>query len=163
MEENSTQPGSPEVEQEQTLTISPEKVCFIIIKAKEYDAKDEATEPEHMMDAVTGAGKGQAKQPSTSRGRSGMNDSAWRERLTRGWKNPSQRPMGWRRRNLLARRLSGMSRLGALFRVSRLLAGQIPTRKLSLVGLFGVPTGLGRSEKSMQIFDGTCRYLAKVG
>ena len=46
MEENSTQPGSPEAEQEQTLTISPEKVCFIIIKAKEYDAKDEATEPE---------------------------------------------------------------------------------------------------------------------
>jgi hypothetical protein len=26
-------------EQEQTLTISPEKVCFIIIKAKEYDSQ----------------------------------------------------------------------------------------------------------------------------
>jgi hypothetical protein len=26
------------------LTISPEKVCFIIIKAREYDAKDEVTE-----------------------------------------------------------------------------------------------------------------------
>jgi hypothetical protein len=26
------------------LTISPEKVCFVIIKAKEYDAKDEVTE-----------------------------------------------------------------------------------------------------------------------
>ena len=46
MEENSTQPGSPAAEQEQTLTISPEEVCFIIIKAKEYDAKDKATEPE---------------------------------------------------------------------------------------------------------------------
>ena len=28
------------------LTISPEKVCFIIIKAKEFDAKDEVTEPD---------------------------------------------------------------------------------------------------------------------
>src|SRR6266508_4237376 len=29
-----------------TLTISPEKVCFIIIKAREFDAKDEVTEPD---------------------------------------------------------------------------------------------------------------------
>ncbi|HUZ91421.1 MAG TPA: hypothetical protein VMU78_05920, partial [Methylocella sp.] len=29
---------------EPALTISPEKVCFIIIKAKEFDAKDEVTE-----------------------------------------------------------------------------------------------------------------------
>jgi hypothetical protein len=29
-----------------TLTISPEKVCFVIIKAKEFDAKDEVTEPD---------------------------------------------------------------------------------------------------------------------
>jgi len=28
------------------LTISPEKACFIIIKAREFDAKDEATEPD---------------------------------------------------------------------------------------------------------------------
>lgn len=28
------------------LTISPEKVCFIIIKAREFDAKDELTEPD---------------------------------------------------------------------------------------------------------------------
>ena len=28
------------------LSISPEKVCFIIIKAKEFDAKDEVTEPD---------------------------------------------------------------------------------------------------------------------
>ena len=31
---------------EATLTISPEKVCFIIIKAKEFDAKDEVSEPD---------------------------------------------------------------------------------------------------------------------
>jgi hypothetical protein len=28
------------------LTISPEKVCFIIIKAKEFGAKDEVTDPD---------------------------------------------------------------------------------------------------------------------
>ena len=28
------------------LTISPEKVCFIIIKAREYDAKEEVDEPD---------------------------------------------------------------------------------------------------------------------
>jgi len=28
------------------LTISPEKVCFIIIKAREFDAKDEVTDPD---------------------------------------------------------------------------------------------------------------------
>jgi len=33
-------------EDEPVLTISPEKVCFIIIKAKEFDAKDEVTEPD---------------------------------------------------------------------------------------------------------------------
>lgn len=39
-------PERPETEETQTLTISPEKVCFVIIKAKEYDAKDEVTEPD---------------------------------------------------------------------------------------------------------------------
>ena len=29
-----------------TLTISPEKVCFIIMKAREFDAKEEANEPD---------------------------------------------------------------------------------------------------------------------
>jgi hypothetical protein len=29
-----------------TLTLSPEKVCFVIIKAREFDAKDETTEPD---------------------------------------------------------------------------------------------------------------------
>jgi len=33
-------------EDESPLTISPEKVCFIIIKAREFDAKDEVTEPD---------------------------------------------------------------------------------------------------------------------
>jgi hypothetical protein len=28
------------------LTISPEKVCFVIVKAREFDAKDEVTEPD---------------------------------------------------------------------------------------------------------------------
>ena len=36
----------PAGENEPTLTISPEKVCFIIIKAKEFDTKDEVTEPD---------------------------------------------------------------------------------------------------------------------
>jgi hypothetical protein len=30
----------------ETLTISPEKVCFIIVKAREFDAKDQVTEPD---------------------------------------------------------------------------------------------------------------------
>lgn len=36
----------PADEDAATLTISPEKVCFIIIKAREFDAKDEVTEPD---------------------------------------------------------------------------------------------------------------------
>jgi uncharacterized protein DUF3775 len=28
------------------LTISPEKVCFVIVKAREFDAKDETTDPD---------------------------------------------------------------------------------------------------------------------
>jgi uncharacterized protein DUF3775 len=31
---------------EVTLAISPEKVCFIVIKAREFDAKDQVTEPD---------------------------------------------------------------------------------------------------------------------
>ncbi len=30
----------------ETLTISPEKICFIIVKAREFDAKDQVTEPD---------------------------------------------------------------------------------------------------------------------
>jgi hypothetical protein len=37
--------SSPE-EPSSVLTISPEKVCFIIIKAREFDAKDAVTEPD---------------------------------------------------------------------------------------------------------------------
>jgi hypothetical protein len=33
-------------DEESPLTISPEKVCFVIIKAREFDAKDEITEPD---------------------------------------------------------------------------------------------------------------------
>ena len=46
MKERSDQTEIPEGENEPTLTISPEKVCFIIIKAREFDAKDEVTEPD---------------------------------------------------------------------------------------------------------------------
>jgi hypothetical protein len=39
--------NDPTVESEPTvLAISPEKVCFIIIKAREFGAKDEVTEPD---------------------------------------------------------------------------------------------------------------------
>ena len=37
---------NPVGEDEGPLTISPEKVCFIIIKAREFDAKDAVTEPD---------------------------------------------------------------------------------------------------------------------
>ncbi|MCH4560736.1 DUF3775 domain-containing protein [Mesorhizobium jarvisii] len=46
MQEQSSQTGMPAGEVEPALTISPEKVCFIIIKMREFDAKDEVTEPE---------------------------------------------------------------------------------------------------------------------
>jgi hypothetical protein len=39
-------PETLEGENADILTISPEKVCFIIIKAREFDAKDEVTEPD---------------------------------------------------------------------------------------------------------------------
>jgi hypothetical protein len=44
----STRASRSEVSAEdiETLTISPEKVCFVIIKAREFDAKDEVTEPD---------------------------------------------------------------------------------------------------------------------
>jgi hypothetical protein len=40
-----SQPAMPTAEDAAVLTISPEKVCFIIIKAREFDAKEEANEP----------------------------------------------------------------------------------------------------------------------
>jgi uncharacterized protein DUF3775 len=34
------------IDTDRELAISPEKVCFIIVKAREFDAKDEVTEPD---------------------------------------------------------------------------------------------------------------------
>ena len=46
MQEQLENTAVAEDEDESPLTISPEKVCFIIIKAREFDAKDEVTEPD---------------------------------------------------------------------------------------------------------------------
>ena len=46
MQARSSKTEIPAGEDAATLTISPEKVCFIIIKAREFDAKDEVTDPE---------------------------------------------------------------------------------------------------------------------
>ncbi len=48
MQQDAQQTAATDNENESSLTISPEKVCFIIMKAKEFDAKDEVTEPERM-------------------------------------------------------------------------------------------------------------------
>src|SRR5579862_1352053 len=45
MDENTGEPESDE-DEEESLTISAEKVCFIIIKAREFDSKDVVTEPD---------------------------------------------------------------------------------------------------------------------
>jgi Protein of unknown function (DUF3775) len=49
----SMRPVSPETTSAETadndespLTISPEQVCFVIVKAREFDAKDEVTDPD---------------------------------------------------------------------------------------------------------------------
>jgi hypothetical protein len=39
-------PSETAEEDSSPLTISPEKVCFLIIKAREFDAKDAVTEPD---------------------------------------------------------------------------------------------------------------------
>ena len=46
MQEQLDQTGKPPEEEEVSFSISREKVCFIIVKAREFDAKDEVTEPE---------------------------------------------------------------------------------------------------------------------
>jgi Protein of unknown function (DUF3775) len=46
MQDKANETEVPAGENAEPLTISPEKVCFIIIKAKEFDAKDEVTEPD---------------------------------------------------------------------------------------------------------------------
>ena len=40
------QPQTTDADDESPLTFSPEKVCFVIVKAREFDAKDEQTEPD---------------------------------------------------------------------------------------------------------------------
>ncbi len=37
---------TPDEDDEVTLSISPEKACFIIVKAREFDVKDDVTEPD---------------------------------------------------------------------------------------------------------------------
>jgi hypothetical protein len=37
---------APSVDNDSPLTISPEKVCFVIIKAREFDVKDAVTDPD---------------------------------------------------------------------------------------------------------------------
>jgi len=39
-------PSTDALEDDSPLTISPEKVCFLIFKAREFDAKDIVTEPD---------------------------------------------------------------------------------------------------------------------
>jgi hypothetical protein len=46
MNEQSDQTEKPAEEEDVTLAISPEKVCFIIVKAREFDTKDEVSEPD---------------------------------------------------------------------------------------------------------------------
>jgi hypothetical protein len=46
MNEKPKQAANPSDEDESVLTISPEKVCFIIIKAREFDVKDAVTDPD---------------------------------------------------------------------------------------------------------------------
>ena len=46
MQTEAPETESSTYESSSPLTISPEKVCFIIVKAREFDAKDEQTEPD---------------------------------------------------------------------------------------------------------------------
>jgi hypothetical protein len=46
MPEDRNQTEAAAGENAETLTISSEKVCFIIVKAREFDAKDAVTEPD---------------------------------------------------------------------------------------------------------------------
>jgi len=41
-----TNPATSAADENDKLTISPEKVCFVIIKAREFDAKEEVEEPD---------------------------------------------------------------------------------------------------------------------
>jgi hypothetical protein len=46
MRPGSSPRDTPAQEEASPLTISPEKVCYVIIKAREFDAKDEVSEPD---------------------------------------------------------------------------------------------------------------------
>lgn len=46
MPSKTTQADTPADDTDGPLSISPEKVCFVIVKAREFDAKDEVTEPD---------------------------------------------------------------------------------------------------------------------
>ncbi len=46
MPSNTSQANASPDDSDDKLTISPEKVCFVIVKAREFDAKDEMTEPD---------------------------------------------------------------------------------------------------------------------
>jgi hypothetical protein len=46
MQEKRDRADMPPDEEAGPLTISPETVCFIIVKAREFDVKDEVTEPD---------------------------------------------------------------------------------------------------------------------
>jgi hypothetical protein len=46
MKEGSNETAKSSDDDETVLTISPEKVCFIIIKAREFDVKDAVTDPD---------------------------------------------------------------------------------------------------------------------
>src|SRR3990172_7004887 len=46
MQQRRGQGSEPQTDNGPALAISPEKVCFIIIKAREFDVKDAVTEPD---------------------------------------------------------------------------------------------------------------------
>ena len=45
-DDNANEPDGSEEDSAGALTISPEKVCFVIVKAREFDVKDAVTEPD---------------------------------------------------------------------------------------------------------------------
>jgi hypothetical protein len=46
MSKETDETEKPEEDDEVTLSISPEKVCFVIVKAREFDVKDAVSEPD---------------------------------------------------------------------------------------------------------------------
>ena len=48
-------PDNDDVENTPDLSISPEKVCYIIVKAREFDAKDVITDPDDASNATDDA------------------------------------------------------------------------------------------------------------